>query len=165
MSFFYFMSPKQYHIFNAEINQIIIGEMYCVWVAYLVYFRLLQKWHGNKCVSKCEVFSLIRHQGFGVLSVILANHSIKLLTSLFQDLQVEALHRVRLNITAAFKLLEHFCVVNTSEAVFCLPGLGQWRASSRAEHHGPEHIHTESAETHWLGPSHQPALYAALHLL
>eukprot|EP00063_Salmo_salar_P028104 XP_014002939.1 PREDICTED: E3 ubiquitin-protein ligase UBR4-like [Salmo salar] len=34
------------------------------------------------------------HQGFGVLSVILANHSIKLLTSLFQDLQVEALHRV-----------------------------------------------------------------------
>uniref|UniRef100_A0A673LQI7 E3 ubiquitin-protein ligase UBR4-like n=1 Tax=Sinocyclocheilus rhinocerous TaxID=307959 RepID=A0A673LQI7_9TELE len=33
------------------------------------------------------------HQGFGVLSVILANHSIKLLTSLFQDLQVEALHR------------------------------------------------------------------------
>ena len=36
-----------------------------------------------------------RHQGFGVLSVILANHAIKLLTSLFQDLQVEALHRVR----------------------------------------------------------------------
>ncbi|XP_030194560.1 E3 ubiquitin-protein ligase UBR4 isoform X5 [Gadus morhua] len=35
------------------------------------------------------------HQGFGVLSVILANHAIKLLTSLFQDLQVEALHRVR----------------------------------------------------------------------
>lgn len=35
-----------------------------------------------------------RHQGFGVLSVILANHAIKLLTSLFQDLQVEALHRV-----------------------------------------------------------------------
>ncbi|KAL1020637.1 hypothetical protein UPYG_G00002740 [Umbra pygmaea] len=34
------------------------------------------------------------HQGFGVLSVILANHSTKLLTSLFQDLQVEALHRV-----------------------------------------------------------------------
>ncbi|CAB1335857.1 unnamed protein product, partial [Coregonus sp. 'balchen'] len=34
------------------------------------------------------------HQGFGVLSVILANHAIKLLTSLFQDLQVEALHRV-----------------------------------------------------------------------
>ncbi|XP_077460740.1 E3 ubiquitin-protein ligase UBR4 isoform X2 [Stigmatopora argus] len=33
------------------------------------------------------------HQGFGVLSVILANHTIKLLTSLFQDLQVEALHR------------------------------------------------------------------------
>uniref|UniRef100_A0A8C2GSI0 Ubiquitin protein ligase E3 component n-recognin 4 n=1 Tax=Cyprinus carpio TaxID=7962 RepID=A0A8C2GSI0_CYPCA len=33
------------------------------------------------------------HQGFGVLSVVLANHSIKLLTSLFQDLQVEALHR------------------------------------------------------------------------
>nr|XP_023697265.1 E3 ubiquitin-protein ligase UBR4 [Paramormyrops kingsleyae] len=33
------------------------------------------------------------HQGFGVLSVILANHSIKLLSSLFQDLQVEALHR------------------------------------------------------------------------
>uniref|UniRef100_A0A3B4FTU0 Ubiquitin protein ligase E3 component n-recognin 4 n=1 Tax=Pundamilia nyererei TaxID=303518 RepID=A0A3B4FTU0_9CICH len=33
------------------------------------------------------------HQGFGVLSVILANHAIKLLTSLFQDLQVEALHR------------------------------------------------------------------------
>ncbi len=100
-----------------------------------MYFGLLQKWHVYKCVSKCEVFSLIRHQGFGVLSVILANHSIKLLTSLFQDLQVEALHRVRLNITAAFKLLEHFCVVNTSEAVFCLPGLGQWRASSRAEHH------------------------------
>lgn len=70
-------------------------------------------------------FFLIRHQGFGVLSVILANHSIKLLTSLFQDLQVEALHRVRLNITASFKLPEHFCVVNTSEAVFCLPGLGQ----------------------------------------
>lgn len=37
---------------------------------------------------------LSRHQGFGVLSVILANHAIKLLTSLFQDLQVEALHRV-----------------------------------------------------------------------
>lgn len=37
---------------------------------------------------------LCRHQGFGVLSVILANHSIKLLSSLFQDLQVEALHRV-----------------------------------------------------------------------
>ncbi|KAJ8017247.1 hypothetical protein DPEC_G00015820 [Dallia pectoralis] len=34
------------------------------------------------------------HQGFGVLSVILANHAIKLLTSLFQDLQVEALHQV-----------------------------------------------------------------------
>ncbi|XP_044524637.1 E3 ubiquitin-protein ligase UBR4 [Gracilinanus agilis] len=33
------------------------------------------------------------HQGFGVLSVVLANHSIKLLTSLFQDLQVEALHK------------------------------------------------------------------------
>ncbi|XP_039612074.1 E3 ubiquitin-protein ligase UBR4 isoform X4 [Polypterus senegalus] len=33
------------------------------------------------------------HQGFGVLAVVLANHSIKLLTSLFQDLQVEALHR------------------------------------------------------------------------
>ncbi|KAK5619189.1 E3 ubiquitin-protein ligase ubr4 [Crenichthys baileyi] len=33
------------------------------------------------------------HQGFGILSVILANHAIKLLTSLFQDLQVEALHR------------------------------------------------------------------------
>uniref|UniRef100_W5MAW8 Ubiquitin protein ligase E3 component n-recognin 4 n=1 Tax=Lepisosteus oculatus TaxID=7918 RepID=W5MAW8_LEPOC len=33
------------------------------------------------------------HQGFGVLSVVLANHAIKLLTSLFQDLQVEALHR------------------------------------------------------------------------
>ncbi|KFO19168.1 E3 ubiquitin-protein ligase UBR4 [Fukomys damarensis] len=33
------------------------------------------------------------HQGFGVLSVILANHAIKLLTSLFQDLQVEALHK------------------------------------------------------------------------
>ncbi|XP_058849008.1 E3 ubiquitin-protein ligase UBR4 isoform X2 [Acipenser ruthenus] len=33
------------------------------------------------------------HQGFGVLSVVLANHSIKLLTSLFQDLQVEAMHR------------------------------------------------------------------------
>ncbi len=62
----------------------------------------------NECVSKCEVFFLIRHQGFGVLSVILANHSIKLLTSLFQDLQVEALHRVRLNITASFKLPEHF---------------------------------------------------------
>lgn len=29
-----------------------------------------------------------------MLSVILANHAIKLLTSLFQDLQVEALHRV-----------------------------------------------------------------------
>lgn len=40
-------------------------------------------------------FVLWRHQGFGVLSVILANHSIKLLTSLFQDLQVEALHRVK----------------------------------------------------------------------
>lgn len=36
-----------------------------------------------------------RHQGFGVLSVILANHAVKLLTSLFQDLQVEALHKVR----------------------------------------------------------------------
>ncbi|XP_059232403.1 E3 ubiquitin-protein ligase UBR4 isoform X2 [Mustela nigripes] len=33
------------------------------------------------------------HQGFGVLSVILANHAVKLLTSLFQDLQVEALHK------------------------------------------------------------------------
>ncbi|XP_078094991.1 E3 ubiquitin-protein ligase UBR4 isoform X5 [Mustelus asterias] len=33
------------------------------------------------------------HQGFGVLSVVLANHAIKLLTSLFQDLQVEALYR------------------------------------------------------------------------
>ncbi|XP_027698527.1 E3 ubiquitin-protein ligase UBR4 isoform X4 [Vombatus ursinus] len=33
------------------------------------------------------------HQGFGVLSVVLANHSIKLLTSLFQDLQVEALYK------------------------------------------------------------------------
>ncbi|XP_034609555.1 E3 ubiquitin-protein ligase UBR4 [Trachemys scripta elegans] len=33
------------------------------------------------------------HQGFGVLSVVLANHAIKLLTSLFQDLQVEALHK------------------------------------------------------------------------
>lgn len=41
------------------------------------------------------VFSLRRHQGFGVLSVILANHAVKLLTSLFQDLQVEALHKVR----------------------------------------------------------------------
>ncbi len=163
------MSPKQYHIFKAENKLNIIGEIniLSVWVAYLVYFRLLQKWHiyVYKCVSKREVFSLIRHQGFGVLSVILANHSIKLLTSLFQDLQVEALHRVRLNITASFKLLERFCVVNTSEAVFCLPGLGQWRASSRAEHHGPEHVHTKSTETHWLGPSHQPALHAALHLL
>lgn len=36
-----------------------------------------------------------RHQGFGVLSVVLANHAIKLLSSLFQDLQVEALHKVR----------------------------------------------------------------------
>ncbi|KAJ7306604.1 hypothetical protein JRQ81_009996 [Phrynocephalus forsythii] len=35
------------------------------------------------------------HQGFGVLSVVLANHAIKLLTSLFQDLQVEALHKGR----------------------------------------------------------------------
>uniref|UniRef100_A0A4W3HBC8 Ubiquitin protein ligase E3 component n-recognin 4 n=1 Tax=Callorhinchus milii TaxID=7868 RepID=A0A4W3HBC8_CALMI len=34
------------------------------------------------------------HQGFGVLSVVLANHAIKLLISLFQDLQVEALYRV-----------------------------------------------------------------------
>ncbi|XP_069096233.1 E3 ubiquitin-protein ligase UBR4 isoform X5 [Pleurodeles waltl] len=34
------------------------------------------------------------HQGFGVLSVVLANHAIKLLTSLFQDLQVEARHKV-----------------------------------------------------------------------
>ncbi|XP_063293132.1 E3 ubiquitin-protein ligase UBR4 isoform X8 [Pelobates fuscus] len=33
------------------------------------------------------------HQGFGVLSVLLANHAIKLLTSLFQDLQVETLHK------------------------------------------------------------------------
>uniref|UniRef100_A0A8C5JL41 Ubiquitin protein ligase E3 component n-recognin 4 n=1 Tax=Junco hyemalis TaxID=40217 RepID=A0A8C5JL41_JUNHY len=33
------------------------------------------------------------HQGFGVLSVVLANHAIKLLSSLFQDLQVEALHK------------------------------------------------------------------------
>ncbi|XP_031761327.1 E3 ubiquitin-protein ligase UBR4 isoform X1 [Xenopus tropicalis] len=33
------------------------------------------------------------HQGFGVLSVVLANHAIKLLTSLFQDLQVETLHK------------------------------------------------------------------------
>nr|XP_054369209.1 E3 ubiquitin-protein ligase UBR4 [Mirounga angustirostris] len=33
------------------------------------------------------------HQGFGVLSVILANHAVKLLSSLFQDLQVEALHK------------------------------------------------------------------------
>lgn len=39
--------------------------------------------------------SLCRHQGFGVLSVILANHAVTLLTSLFQDLQVEALHKVR----------------------------------------------------------------------
>lgn len=30
-----------------------------------------------------------------MLSVILANHAVKLLTSLFQDLQVEALHKVR----------------------------------------------------------------------
>lgn len=41
-----------------------------------------------------KVIFFYRHQGFGVLSVILANHAIKLLTSLFQDLQVEALHRV-----------------------------------------------------------------------
>lgn len=40
------------------------------------------------------LFFSSRHQGFGILSVILANHAIKLLTSLFQDLQVEALHRV-----------------------------------------------------------------------
>ncbi|XP_075462125.1 E3 ubiquitin-protein ligase UBR4 isoform X4 [Ascaphus truei] len=33
------------------------------------------------------------HQGFGVLSVVLANHAIKLLTSLFQDLQVETMHK------------------------------------------------------------------------
>ncbi|XP_069467171.1 E3 ubiquitin-protein ligase UBR4 isoform X2 [Ambystoma mexicanum] len=33
------------------------------------------------------------HQGFGILSVVLANHAIKLLTSLFQDLQVEAPHK------------------------------------------------------------------------
>ncbi|KAM5132251.1 E3 ubiquitin-protein ligase UBR4 [Mantella aurantiaca] len=33
------------------------------------------------------------HQGFGVLSVVLANHAIRLLTSLFQDLQVETLHK------------------------------------------------------------------------
>lgn len=44
-------------------------------------------------IIACYCFSP-RHQGFGVLSVILANHAIKLLTSLFQDLQVEALHRV-----------------------------------------------------------------------
>lgn len=47
-----------------------------------------------------------RHQGFGVLSVILANHSIKLLTSLFQDLQVEALHRVRKH---CWRVLYCFC--------------------------------------------------------
>lgn len=35
-----------------------------------------------------------RHQGFGILSVVLANHAIKLLTLLFQDLHVEALHKV-----------------------------------------------------------------------
>lgn len=45
--------------------------------------------------SLCFPFALCRHQGFGVLSVILANHAVKLLTSLFQDLQVEALHKVR----------------------------------------------------------------------
>lgn len=39
-------------------------------------------------------FCFGRHQGFGVLSVVLANHAIKLLSSLFQDLQVEALHKV-----------------------------------------------------------------------
>ncbi|XP_063173479.1 E3 ubiquitin-protein ligase UBR4 [Candoia aspera] len=33
------------------------------------------------------------HQGFGILSVVLANHAIKLLTLLFQDLHVEALHK------------------------------------------------------------------------
>lgn len=41
----------------------------------------------------CLLF-FCRHQGFGVLSVVLANHAIKLLSSLFQDLQVEALHKV-----------------------------------------------------------------------
>jgi len=66
----------------------------------------------------------IRHQGFGVLSVILANHSIKLLTSLFQDLQVEALHRVRPNTIASFEIPGHFKIVNVNEAVICLQGLG-----------------------------------------
>ena len=43
----------------------------------------------------CFSSSSYRHQGLGVLSVILANHAVTLLTSLFQDLQVEALHKVR----------------------------------------------------------------------
>lgn len=47
------------------------------------------------CLKVCVSLWLCRHQGFGVLSVILANHAVKLLTSLFQDLQVEALHKVR----------------------------------------------------------------------
>lgn len=48
----------------------------------------------KKSLIACHCCFSPRHQGFGVLSVILANHAIKLLTSLFQDLQVEALHRV-----------------------------------------------------------------------
>lgn len=54
----------------------------------------LMKTHLKMINLHSSLLFFRRHQGFGVLSVILANHAIKLLTSLFQDLQVEALHRV-----------------------------------------------------------------------
>lgn len=72
----------------------------------------------------CDIwhfFFFSRHQGFGVLSVILANHAIKLLTSLFQDLQVEALHRVNNTAFQQLTVLKLKLQITTYQSVCVYP--------------------------------------------
>lgn len=105
---------------------------------------------------------LLRHQGFGVLSVILANHAIKLLTSLFQDLQVEALHRVNPRTRSALK-----GVPFSGAALIPLlsSGVVQRRATSGAQHHGAEHFHPESPAPHRLCAPDKSNVHSSLYVL
>lgn len=89
-----------------------------------------------------------------MLSVVLANHAIKLLTSLFQDLQVEALHKVsKAELCGLPPRLPRSLKINRGgSADLCsllwlpAPGLGDGRAPSSAQHHGPEHVHPADSE-------------------
>lgn len=105
---------------------------------------------------------LLRHQGFGVLSVILANHAIKLLTSLFQDLQVEALHRVNkpTRITLDGVLFSGRILI-----LLLSSGVVKRRSTSGAQHHGTEHLHPESPAPHWLCAPDKLDVHASLYVL